>query len=86
MCPHCYGSELEWVAPSGRGTVYSFSQVAGRNGDGPVVLLVDLDEGVRIMGGAPAECAHELRIGSRVKGALIAGDGGGRIVFELERQ
>ncbi|WP_237173775.1 OB-fold domain-containing protein [Paracandidimonas lactea] len=64
--------------------MYSLTQVASRDGDGPVVLLVDLDEGVRVMGGACVDDMAHIRIGSRVTGGLAAGDEQGYIMFEPE--
>ena len=53
-CPACSGTDLSWVAASGRGTVYSFSIT--RSGAGawktaaPYVLAyVELDEGPRVL-------------------------------------
>jgi len=54
-CPRCWSAETEWRQASGRGTVYSYS-VVHQNPAPPfrdwapyAVLLVDLDEGVRVM-------------------------------------
>ncbi len=53
MCPHCHSLEWEAVEASGRGTVYSF--VMPRHPplpffeDGYIVVLVELEEGVRIV-------------------------------------
>ena len=54
VCPHCGGLGLDWVAASGRGTVHSFTVVhrapAEFASEAPyVVVLVDLEEGPRIM-------------------------------------
>lgn len=56
VCPHCFGGPLEWRRVSGRGALYSFTVVhraptpAFRLDVPYVVALVDLDEGVRLMG------------------------------------
>jgi uncharacterized OB-fold protein len=53
MCPHCHSLDWEVLEASGRGTVYSF--VMPRHPplpffeDGYVVVLVELEEGVRIV-------------------------------------
>lgn len=77
ICPHCLGDLPEWRTVSGRGLIYSYTVV--RRAPSPafadvpyVVALVDLEEGVRMMGqvisapedvriGAPVEVAFELR-------------------------
>jgi uncharacterized OB-fold protein len=54
-CPRCWSHETEWRQASGRGTVYSYS-VVHQNPAPPfrdwcpyAVLVVELDEGVRMM-------------------------------------
>jgi uncharacterized OB-fold protein len=56
LCPACGGDDLAWEASTGRGTVYSFSEVhvafqgPGWNDQIPyVVVLVDLDDGPRML-------------------------------------
>ena len=50
-CPHCGAHDLQWVAPSGYGTVYSTTTIARKPeaGGNYNVSLIDLDEGVRLM-------------------------------------
>lgn len=55
-CPRCWSDDTEWRESSGRGTVYSYS-VIHQNPAPPfrdwapyAVVLVDLEEGVRVMG------------------------------------
>lgn len=54
-CPRCLGTALEWRASGGRGVVYAVSiqhkpAFPGLAGKVPyAVVLVDLDEGVRLM-------------------------------------
>ncbi|HEX2085097.1 MAG TPA: OB-fold domain-containing protein [Solirubrobacteraceae bacterium] len=59
LCPGCGSRDLGWERSAGRGTVYSGTVVHTREGSHGV-LLVDLDEGVRVMG------AGEAPIGARV--------------------
>jgi hypothetical protein len=54
-CPHCWSDETEWREASGNGTLYSYS-IVRQNPVPPfrdwcpyAVVLVDLDEGVRMM-------------------------------------
>ena len=77
-CPRCWSGETEWQQASGRGTVYTYSIV--RQNPAPpfkdwcpyAVVLVDLEEGVRVMAnwdrslpfdalscGAPVQIAFE---------------------------
>jgi len=56
ICPHCGDASLEWRTVSGRATLYSFTVVHRAStpelqAEAPyVVALVDLEEGVRLMG------------------------------------
>jgi hypothetical protein len=54
-CPRCWSDQTEWQQASGRGAVYTFS-IVHQNPAPPfsdwvpyAVVLVDLDEGVRVM-------------------------------------
>ena len=73
ICPRCLGDTVEWQTASGRGVVYAASVQhlpgPGRDAaDGPyVVALVDLEEGVRVMGNV-AECApDDVKVGMQVR-------------------
>ena len=72
-CPRCLSDAIEWRAATGNGVVYAASVQhlpgPGRDAaDGPyVVVLVDLDEGVRVAGNV-LECAPEaVRVGMPVR-------------------
>lgn len=63
---------LEWREVSGQGTVYSVTalRTPGLGADGrlPCVLaLIELEEGVRILGNLPGSRPGDVRIGDRVK-------------------
>ncbi|MBF8184579.1 OB-fold domain-containing protein [Nonomuraea sp. K274] len=70
VCPRCLGTELRLDSSSGRGSVYSFTTIhrpaaAWRADDVPyTVALVDLDEGVRVLGDLRVP---EPRVGLRVE-------------------
>ncbi len=71
-CPTCFGSAVEWRDDAGGGTVYAAS-VHSRPGpgrdadDGPyVVVLVDLDAGVRMMSNVVGCRPEEVAAGMRV--------------------
>lgn len=55
VCPECLGDGFEWVAVTGRGTLYSFTvchrpaSEAFADRTPYIVALVDLDEGVRVL-------------------------------------
>jgi uncharacterized protein len=54
VCPHCMADSLEWVVATGRGTVYSFTEVHRTSdefrADLPFIVgLIELVEGVRMM-------------------------------------
>ena len=74
LCPACGGRELEWEVSRGDGEIYSSSDVHTREGAYNVVL-VDLDEGYRVM----STVAVGARIGTRVRGRV---DDDGRLVFD----
>ena len=54
ICANCWGSDIEWVKSSGKGTVWSFTvtrqnRTRGFAEEVPyVVALVELDEGVKM--------------------------------------
>jgi len=73
ICPRCLSDTIEWRRASGNGVVYAASVQhlpgPGRDAtDGPyVVVLVDLDEGVRVMGNV-LECApDDVHVGMPVR-------------------
>ncbi len=81
LCPHCGADRLEWMRPSGRGTVYSSTVVRRRPADGGDynVVLIDLEEGVRMMSRVAGIAPQAVAIGLRVQ-ARIAGEGDAALV------
>jgi hypothetical protein len=75
LCPHCGSERLEWVAPSGRGTVYSTTIVRRKPADGGDynVCLVDLAEGPRMLSRVAGVAPEEVRIGMAVKARIADG-------------
>ncbi len=72
VCPRCLGDAVEWHDDAGTGTVYAAS-VQSKPGpgreidDGPyVVVLVDLDAGVRMMSNVVGCPPDEVAAGMRV--------------------
>lgn len=57
------GNDIDWIEASGRGTIHSVSVVHPRPPEEPyAVVLVDLEEGARVMGNA----ATDIEIGTAV--------------------
>lgn len=83
LCVHCGSCQLDWVAPAGTGTVYSSSIVRKKPEDGGNynVVLVDLDEGVRMMSRVDGLPLDRIAIGMRVKAKIIAGNETPMVIF-----
>lgn len=70
--PETGAADLEWVAASGRGTVYSTSVVRQKPPTPNYnVALVDLAEGPRMMSRVVGIPAEEVRIGMTVTAKII---------------
>ena len=84
LCPDCGSARLEWVAASGRATVYSTSVVRQRPEDGPDynIAIVELEEGPRLMSRVEGVPADEVRIGMAVRAKVGAIDGEPVVLFE----
>jgi uncharacterized OB-fold protein len=76
-------TDLEWVEPSGEGTVYSVTVVRQKP---PVpdynVVLVDLAEGPRLMSRVDGVGLSAVRIGMAVKARVVRENGAPLLVFE----
>ncbi|MEV8635630.1 OB-fold domain-containing protein [Streptosporangium sp. NPDC051023] len=81
LCPACGSTRLSWSRSAGLGTVYSASVLSPRDGLPYPVVLVDLDEGFRMMSTVVGVPADEVRIGTRVR-ARVEPDGP-RVVFTV---
>jgi len=75
-------TNLEWIEASGMGTIYSVTLVSQKPPAPPYnVVLVDLDEGARMMSrveGAPLDSLH---IGMRVRARIVQEGDAPLIVF-----
>ncbi len=72
FCPSCFSFDVEWVRASGRGAIYSFTvchrAAQGFEADVPYnLVLVDLDEGVRVMSTVVGCPNDDLKIGMPVE-------------------
>jgi uncharacterized OB-fold protein len=71
MCPGCHSLETAWVASTGRGTVYSW--VTYRDSPHPgfqapySVVLVELEEGVRLVSNLTDVRPEDINIGMPVE-------------------
>lgn len=72
------GHAVDWIEASGRGKIHSRSVVHPRPPEEPyAVVLVDLDEGARVMGNAPTDIA----IGTAVRVAIDRSGEEPRLLF-----
>jgi uncharacterized OB-fold protein len=92
MCPHCRSLDVELLELSGDGTVYSFSIIHHPPTpyfDYPVLaVLVDLDEGIRLVSNLVGVDAASIDgtslVGARVTVDWVSADGDAELpVFRL---
>jgi len=57
----------EWRVSGGRGTVYATTVVRPRGGEAYNLVLVDLDEGFRMMSAVVGRAPEDVAIGARVR-------------------
>jgi uncharacterized protein len=74
LCPVCGSGALEWRESAGRGTVYATTALHSRRRDPRNVVLVDLDEGFRMMSRVEDVPAEEVEIGARVRFEVRKGE------------
>lgn len=86
ICPACDSDALIWETSGGRGTVYATTAVHRRSGEPYNVVLVDLDEGFRMMSRVEGIDAEGLAIGQRVAFAVREEEDGPVVVFLLEEE
>ena len=73
MCPGCRKGDLDWKKVSGLGTIYSYTithqaiHPALRDRVPWTVIMVDLDEGVRMISHLTDSSVENVRIGMRVE-------------------
>lgn len=84
LCPHCGADRLGWHRASGRGTVYSRAVLHRRpeKGGPHAVVLVDLEEGPRMMSRLPGTDPADIRIGQPVTARIETGEDGPVVVFD----
>jgi uncharacterized OB-fold protein len=82
LCPHCGSPSTAWTQSEGLGTVYSSSTVAPRGKEPYAVVLVDLDDGVRLMSNVVGTPPEDVVIGMRVRSRIEPRESGAIPVFE----
>lgn len=83
LCNHCGATALEWVVASGRATVYSSTVVRRKlDAGGDInIVLVDLEEGVRMMSRVEGVPPEQVRIGMAVTVRIVTDAGQPLVVF-----
>jgi uncharacterized OB-fold protein len=61
------GAPLEWRVSAGEGTVYATTVVRKRDAEPRSLVLVDLDEGFRMMSRVAGPAPEAVAIGARVR-------------------
>lgn len=83
MLPESGEDDLEWVEASGGGTVYSVTVISPKPPAEPYnVVLIDLDEGPRMMSRVEGIAARDVAIGMRVKARICSNDGAALVLFD----
>jgi len=72
ICPHCFADQLSWIVASGRGIIYSYTVAHQAFGlfaqDIPfIIVLIELEEGVRMMSRLLDAPSEHVKIGAVVK-------------------
>jgi uncharacterized OB-fold protein len=83
LCPRCGSTELEWAEVSGKGSVYSTTTVRRKPEEGGDynIVLVDLDEGPRMLSRVEDVSPSNVRIGMPVVARIEGGDERPLLVF-----
>lgn len=83
LCPHCGSTQLGWRMASGNGVVYACSVIMGKPGTNSdyAVVLVDLQEGLRLMSHVVDCDQHAVTIGMPVSARIIEKEGKPLVVF-----
>jgi uncharacterized OB-fold protein len=81
LCSLCGGKDLTWETSSGRGVIYATTAVYRRDGDPYNVVLVDLEEGFRMMSRVEGVPTERVEVGARVTLRLEPADDGPLPVF-----
>jgi uncharacterized OB-fold protein len=81
--PGTGATDLEWVEATGRGTVYATTVQRSRPpAPDTNIVLVDLEEGPRMMSRVDGIAPDAVRIGLKVQAKILAEGGDPFVVFE----
>lgn len=85
LCPACGSQRFDWVEPSGLGRIYSTTVMRKppEAGGDTNLVLVDLDEGIRLMSRVVGVEPGQVRIGARVRAFIPQDADGGKVVFNI---
>jgi uncharacterized OB-fold protein len=75
ICPFCHSDRTEWLAASGRGTIYSYS-IMRRAPEPYAIAYVALEEGPKMLTNLVDCVFDEIAIGKAVRLAWQPSDGG----------
>jgi len=83
IAPRTGATDLEWVEPSGLGTVYAATVKRMKPpAENVSIVIVELDEGPRLMTHIVSISAEDVFIGMRVRAKIADGPDGKIVVFE----
>ena len=88
ICPNCASLTLKWRPACGLGTIYSQATLRPRSkaGEPPPpphsVVLVDLDEGPRMMSHLPGVAPEDIHVGMRVQARIESNETNYFITFQ----
>lgn len=83
VCPYSGTDRYEWRISAGLGTIYAKTVIGPRNEAPYAVVLVDLDEGFRMMSRVVDVHGDEVSIGDRVRLDIRSGENGDSCPFFL---
>ncbi len=84
-CPTCHDQDLAWSPIGGQATIYSATTISPRDGDPYTVVLLDVDEGFRMMSRVDGPDAVRAAIGDRVTIAVRPLPGGTDLLPVVDR-
>jgi len=86
LAPRTGATDLEWVEPTGLGTVYAATVKRMKPPAADVsIVIVELDEGPRLMTHVQDMPPEDVFIGMRVRAKIGDGPDGKIVVFEADR-
>lgn len=86
IAPRTGATDLEWVEPSGLGTVYATTVKRMKPPAQSVnIAIVELEEGPRLMTHVQSIAPENVFIGMRVRAKIVDGPDGKIVVFEPDQ-